>query len=174
MLLQELRRGLFGYKKDSVYQYVLYLNEKFNQKLSEKDFDTGRQIKELKDMIADLKFQLSIVKKENEEYTKMQVAVSNSIIDAKSYASQMKKETEDIEEDLRQKLKERYKEENKKLEEYSELVNKVRESIKSVLKEIDLKLEENLKSIEAQKEEEPNKDKHITLFKRNNDASVSI
>ena len=37
MRLEELKRGLWGYKKDAVFQYITEQEEAFSQKLMEKE-----------------------------------------------------------------------------------------------------------------------------------------
>ena len=37
MRLDELKKGLWGYKKEGVYRYIMNLEEESSQKLAEKD-----------------------------------------------------------------------------------------------------------------------------------------
>ena len=78
MQIQEMKKGLFGYKKESVYQYVSALNEEFSQKLIEKDEKNEVLVKELRERTQALEAELERVKRESEDLRKKQLAVSDS------------------------------------------------------------------------------------------------
>ncbi len=142
MQIQEMKKGLFGYKKESVYQYVSALNEEFSQKLIEKDEKNEVLVKELRERTQALEAELERVKRESEELRKKQLAVSDSIIDARDYAAQLKSETRRREQALYDQMEARMSRENRRLDGYAENIGKLREQIKDVLEQFDEELKQ--------------------------------
>ncbi len=184
MNLNELKKGFWGYKRESVYEFISNINEEFSQKLIEKDNNNEKHLKELKDRIAELELELSVTKKENETYQKMQYAVSNSIIEAQNYALEMKNETKKIEMNLRTKADERYESETKKLDEYSVSIENIRKVLKETLSGIDSELQDTLSDIKNIKVDfsartesdstgidKSTRKGNMTLFQRNENAN---
>jgi cell division septum initiation protein DivIVA len=116
MLLSELKKGLFGYNKESVYRYVMKLNEKYEQRIQEKEELHKKEIMELKQRIIELEM-------ENEELKSVQKAISMTIVEARNFASQIKKDTHEMEQDMRAKLRSKYGLEKKRLESYEESIS---------------------------------------------------
>lgn len=58
MKLKELKSGLFGYQKSSVYQYITDLEEQFSQKLQEKEQEIQTLTQRYQQQIADLEEQV--------------------------------------------------------------------------------------------------------------------
>lgn len=102
MQISELKKGFWGYRKEDVYQYISTLNEEFSKKLLEKDEKTEGLLQSLQAKNAALEQELVTLKQENEKYEKMYFAVSDSIINAQSYAVQLKNETKEKEQALRE------------------------------------------------------------------------
>lgn len=142
MQIQEMKKGLFGYKKESVYQYVSALNEEFSQKLIEKDEKNEVLVKELRERTQALEAELERVKRESEDLRKKQLAVSDSIIDARDYAAQLKSETRRREQALYDQMEARMNKENRRLDGYTENIGKLREQIKDVLEKFDEELKQ--------------------------------
>ena len=54
MRLEELKQGLWGYKKDAVFQYISQLEDAFSQKMTERDAQVERIIQQDQARIRDL------------------------------------------------------------------------------------------------------------------------
>lgn len=137
MQISELKKGFWGYRKEDVYQYISTLNEAFSKKLLEKDEKTDHLLRDLQVKNTALEQELTALKKENEEYKKMYFAISDSIINAQSYAVQLKNETKEKEQALREKLEAEITSQHLKLASHIEQIESLRAHLKSVLEDMD-------------------------------------
>ena len=135
MQISELKKGFWGYRKEDVYQYISTLNEEFSKKLLEKDEKTEGLLQSLQAKNAALEQELVTLKQENEKYEKMYFAVSDSIINAQSYAVQLKNETKEKEQALREQLEAEITSQHLKLESYVEQIKSLRAHLKCVLED---------------------------------------
>ena len=141
MQISELKKGFWGYRKEDVYQYISTLNEEFSKKLLEKDEKTEGLLQSLQAKNAALEQELVTLKQENEKYEKMYFAVSDSIINAQSYAVQLKNETKEKEQALREQLEAEITSQHLKLESYVEQIKSLRAHLKCVLEDMDTGLQ---------------------------------
>lgn len=70
MKLDQLKKGFWGYKKASVYEYITMMEEEFSEKLAEKVTEQKTQEEQYRTQIAALEKELSRVRKELEEQKK--------------------------------------------------------------------------------------------------------
>lgn len=119
MQLSDLKEGLFGYRKDSVYQYIAALNESFAQKLLEAEKRAEDEIARWKKANAELEEALAERKKESEAYKDIQFSISDSIINAQNYAEQLKQETQQKEQLLRGEMEEQIARRQRQLEQHA-------------------------------------------------------
>lgn len=140
MQIQEMKKGLFGYKKESVYRYVSSLNEEFSQKLIAKDEKNELLIQELRDRAQTLETELAQMRKECDDLRKKQLAVSDSIVDAQEYAAQLKSETALKERALCNQLEKRMEKENIRLDDYAANISLLRDQLKQLLAHFDEEL----------------------------------
>lgn len=143
MQISDLKKSLFGYSRESVYQYISSMNEEFSRKLLEKERNTDELLKELQARNQALEKQIEELRCENDEYRKMHLAVSDSIIDAQNYAQQMKAETKQREQIQRAKIAEKIRGEQVKLAEYIGEIDGFREKLRDILADIDGTLEKS-------------------------------
>ena len=179
MQIQELKRGFWGYSKESVYHYIADLNEAFSARLMEKDQKVETATKELREQNQQLGAQVKELQTENRQLREKQLFVSDSIIDAKDYAAQLKAQALHKEQAFCHQLEERMKEENSRLDGYAQSISRVREQISQLLQNFDLELElmqeaaQNLEQpqlgpgLSGLGEEEPSpSDQNMSLFQR--------
>jgi hypothetical protein len=107
---------------------------------------------------------------ENEELKSVQKAISMTIVEARNFASQIKKDTHEMEQDMRAKLRSKYGLEKKRLESYEESISCIREDIRNLLEKFDKELNEKLEDMHDIKSEmeisEPEPKERLTLFKK--------
>lgn len=151
MQLTELKKSLWGYQKESVYQYIAALDGAFSEKLAHKDKETKERIRELEERnrelereneemkkeTAELKKETAEMRKENEEFKKLQFAISDSILDAQNYAAQLKNETELKERNLRSQVEEEAARQRRRVEFYADEISALQNNLKEVLKRFD-------------------------------------
>ncbi len=101
MRMDELKQGFWGYKKDSVYHYIVLLEEEASKLAAEKDarlnrFETEsrRQMIELereyKKRVTDLEAALAALREENRVLRDNQEAAFSAMPEARRYAGQIK------------------------------------------------------------------------------------
>ena len=66
MRLEELKKGLWGYKKEGVFQYITAQEEAFSQRLMEKDAQAEREAASAQKRIAELEQEVSTLRRELE------------------------------------------------------------------------------------------------------------
>lgn len=142
MQLARLQTGLFGYKKDRVYQYIDTLSSEYSEQLDKTRGQYEQQIGELQKKIAELTQALEQSERENSEHRSRQMVVADAIMDAKRYAKQAKQETLQRENEARQELKDAFDKGQKEARAYLEAVERCRKEIADQLAQIDNALSE--------------------------------
>ena len=140
MNITELRKSLFGYSKESVYQYISYLNQEFSQKLVEKDRESNYLIKELQERNAALEKEMESIRAENDIYKKMQSSISESIISAKNYEKEIKDAAVLENKKNRETINEEKQKQEMQLKNYIETIDAYRVSLVHILKEFETSL----------------------------------
>ena len=140
MNITELRKSLFGYSKESVYQYISYLNQEFSQKLVEKDRESNYLIKELQERNAALEKEMESIRAENDIYKKMQSSISESIISAKNYEKEIKDAAVLENKKIRETINEEKQKQEMQLKNYIETIDAYRVSLVHILKEFETSL----------------------------------
>ena len=137
MNITELKKSLFGYSKESVYQYISYLNQEFSQKLLEKDSVSDNLVKELQERNSALEKELESLRAENDTYKRMQSCISESIISAKNYENEIKDAAVLEGNRIRKTIEEETQRKEQLLKGYIETVEKYRASLVDILKEFE-------------------------------------
>ena len=137
MNITELKKSLFGYSKESVYQYISYLNQEFSQKLLEKDSVSDNLVKELQERNSALEKEIESLRAENDTYKRMQSCISESIISAKNYENEIKDATVLEGNRIRKTIEEETQRKEQLLKGYIETVEKYRASLVDILKEFE-------------------------------------
>ena len=141
MHLDQLKKGLWGYRKDSVFQYIASQEEVFSQKLLEKDAQAegaARQYQEKCDMISD------------------------ALLDARSCAAQMKEESRALETEAQERIRQALEQELEQVAQYKEKVAALRCNIQATLAALDYKAAELEE--QAQQLSDASPDGNLSLF----------
>ena len=137
MNITELKKSLFGYSKESVYQYISSLNQEISQKLVEKDSVSDNLVKELQERNSALEKEIESLRAENDTYKRMQSCISESIISAKNYENEIKDAAVLEGNRIRKTIEEETQRKEQLLKGYIETVEKYRASLVDILKEFE-------------------------------------
>ncbi len=96
MQLSDIKKSLFGYKKDDVYKYFAELSNEFSERLKRTEESSEERIEALSKKNAELEEKLAEISRENAEYQASHAAIADSIIDAKKYADTLKLQNEQL------------------------------------------------------------------------------
>lgn len=145
MKISDLKKGLWGYQRESVYQYIAALNEEFSQKLLEKEEEHKSVIQELREKNAVMENELETMRMENNEYRKLRFSVSDSILDAQNFAARMKDETQRTQQDLRNQMEAHLARKRTQLEERIVEMDEFQKALRTMIENIDASIENHVK-----------------------------
>ena len=137
MKMEELKTGLFGYRKDGVYRLVASMEESFSSKLMEKDAQSARAMEEAKAKIASLEAELETLRQERQARQDQQGLIARAMLEAQAYARKLEEETREQEEQVRSRLQEQARQQAEVLERYGEQLGQLRASFQSLLRSMD-------------------------------------
>lgn len=136
MKLEEMKQGLWGYKKDHVFLYIATQEEAFSQKLLEKDAQMERMDQQAQTRIRELEEENSRLREEVSRIRGQYDQISTAILDARASAEALKAETQVQEEAARQTLRQALEQDLSLLDGYRPNIKKLRESICATLEEL--------------------------------------
>ena len=128
------RSSLFGYSKKSVIAYVAEMNEDFSQKLLAKDM-------ECRDTIRELKERIEALEKENAALHAGRQEVAGALIDAKTFAAELKERAEAEDQARRAKNEACRDAEQQRRQALSGHVDSLRDALGAALRSMDEELE---------------------------------
>lgn len=129
------RDSFFGYSKADVIAYISQMNEDFSKKLLVKDQENRLLVQRLEE-------QLTLLQQENEALRAQQQQVALALIDAKSFANDLRIQAQEEDRLLQQKNAERRREELQRLENVSGRISRLQDAIRDFLHSMDEDLEE--------------------------------
>ena len=126
MRLDELKKGLWGYKKEDVYRYIVGMEEESSRKLAEKDAkltekDTrmAQQETRAQSRIEELERLVETLQEENASLKANQSAVFATLLEAQRHAERLREESIRREQKSQEELKIQVQRQTQKLESYS-------------------------------------------------------
>ena len=140
MRLDELKKGLWGYKKEGVYRYIMNLEEESSQKLAEKDEKMAQQEAQAQSRIGEL------------ERSPILLA---TLLEAQRYAERLREESARREQKAQEELKTKICRQTQMLERYSDRVRQLREVLRDMLVEFDGKAEQTGQALASIQEQDP-------------------
>ena len=93
MRLDELKKGFWGYQKESVYRYIASLEEETSKKLEEKDVQLKKVEGEIRQRLSELENALGEAQKENEAMRENQMVISATLLEAQRFAELLKEDS---------------------------------------------------------------------------------
>lgn len=148
MRMDELKRGFWGYKKDSVYRYIVSMEEKASKQLAEKEEKLGQLEAEMKQKIAELEGEgkkqvaeleatLAALREENAALRENQAAVFHTMMEAQKYADQLRADSAIQSQEAQKRLADAVSQQTQQLEEYLAQVQQIRAVIQERLRGFD-------------------------------------
>ena len=162
MRLEELNQGLWGCKKDAVFQYISQLEDAFSQKMTERDAQVERIIQQDQARIRDLEQENRMLKEDLARLKDRKEQISQAILDARSSAEELRAESLAQEEAARETIRKTLERELAELSVYREKVAALREVIKTAMAGLEQEAEEMERQVEELYEAAPAGD--LTLF----------
>ena len=162
MRLEELKKGFWGYQKDSVFQYITDLANACSQRLQEKDLQAERAAREAQTRVQALEEENRALRAELSRLREQQDQISQAILDARASAEVLKAETRAQEESAREKIRQALEQDLAELASYRERVTHLRKAIRTTIEG----LEQQAEKMEQQAEElyEAAPKGNLTLF----------
>lgn len=162
MRLEELRKGLWGYKKDAVFQYISQQEEQFTQKMAERDAQLERMSRQDRSRIQELEQENRALKEELTRLRAQQGQISQAILDARSSAEILKAESRAQEEKARETVRQALEQDLAVLESYRQQVADLHRAIRTAKKGLEQQAEEMEQQAEELLEAAPQE--NLTLF----------
>ena len=128
MRMDELEKGFWGYKKESVYKYIASIEERTSQKLAEKDEKLSKLENDSLRRITELESSLEAAREEIERLRENQVSVFTTLLEAQRHAERLKDEKD---------LKMAVQLQTDRVDVYSAKVHQLREAIRDMLREFE-------------------------------------
>lgn len=141
MRMENLKQGLWGYRKEDVYRCIVSMEEEFSQRLLEKDAQSAKMEEGLRVRIRELETELAQVRQECEVQQRAQTAISDALLNAQTYAQQLREETALREQDARQRIDREAQRQSDELRVYQQKLSRLRETLHMLLEELDSKAE---------------------------------
>lgn len=137
MRMDELEKGFWGYKKESVYKYIASIEERTSQKLAEKDEKLSKLENDSLRRITELESSLEAAREEIERLRENQVSVFTTLLEAQRHAEWLKDESVRREQKAQEDLKMAVQLQTERVDVYSAKVHQLREAIRDMLREFD-------------------------------------
>ena len=148
MRLEELKKGLCGYRKDAVFQYIAQQEEQFTQKMVEKDAQMEQRSRQDRSHIQELEQENRTLKEELSRLRAQQDQISQAILDARSSAEALKAESRAQEETARETVRLALERDLAELAGYRNKIETLRQTIQAAL----ACMEEQAETMEEQAE----------------------
>ena len=142
MRLEELKKGLWGYKKDAVFQYISQQEEQFTQKMAEKDAQLEQTSRQDRSRIQDLEQENRALKEELKRFRERHDQISQAILDARASAETLKAESRAQEEKARETVRQALEQDLAVLEGYRQQVADLHRAIQTAMKGLEQQAEE--------------------------------
>ena len=162
MRLEELKKGLWGYRRDAVFQYISQQEEQFTQKMAEKDAQLEQTSRQDRTRIQDLEQENRTLKEELTRLRAQQDQISQAILDARSSAETLKAESRAQEEKARETVRQALEQDLAVLEGYRQQVADLHRAIRTAMEGLEQQAEEMERRAEGLLEAAPQD--NLTLF----------
>jgi len=166
MKLDELKKGLWGYKKASVYAYITMMEEEFSTKLLEKDTQHQKSVEEYQAHIDALEQELHTVKQQlrHLEQNNEKMEIASTLIAATQYGEALRKEAEETAQKERQAWEVKLASAQRELEQYQGQIAQVQDLLHRFLENMDKQAQDVQQQAKAVQASSP--DHNMTLFER--------
>ena len=137
MNIENLKTGLFGFKKTSVFQYISEIEERFSEKLAEKDEFARTNEAQYRARVAQLEADLLDARQQLDAQRNDQWMISATLLDAHRYADTLKKETEKTESAACRQLNDILRQKQLEIEHYAVQISELQAMFRELLRKMD-------------------------------------
>ena len=162
MRLEELKKGLWGYQKDAVFQYIAQQEELFAQKLTEKDALLEQTTRQDTARIQQLEQENRALREELERLRGMQDQISQAILDARSSAQALKAESQAERTRASETVRQALEQDLAELADYRGQIDALRQAIQTAMKGLEQQTEDMQQQLDELYEAAPTG--NLTLF----------
>lgn len=134
-MTEQFQTSLFGYSKRSVHLYISQMNEDFSNRLLEKE-------KEGREAVRAMNEELERLREENEQLRAERRDVAGALIDAKSFAAELREQAEEADRVQRAKNEDIHRTELQRIRDLAEHIDQLRTEFRSALSTMDDELEQ--------------------------------
>ncbi len=152
MRVEELKRGLWGYQKQSIFQYIAEQEEAFSRKLLEKDQQAEAAAQLARERIQALEAEVTALRGQLGELQRRHAHIADTLLDARAAAEEMKAESRAQEEAAREVVRKTLDGAMGEVAGYRERIAGLRRAIERTLRDMDsqtAQLEEEAEALEA-------------------------
>lgn len=164
MKMEQLEKGLFGFKKASVYRYVSEIEADFSAKLANNLAEYQKNEEQYRDHIVALEEELRQVKEQLEQKQSEQMNIAATLLEATRYAETLRQEAQVKAQKEREEWEKELSIKQNELEEYSKRILKLREMFGELLQQLDE--ETNALQKQAQEIKASSPTHNMILFER--------
>ena len=132
MGLDEVKKGFWGYKRESVCRYIAQLEAEAQV---QKDEALRHQEEEYNKRIAELEDALRAAREENEALRAEQASIADTLIQAQKYAQQIRDEVDEFEQAAHERVQASVDRRLQELEEYSAAADVLKDQLHALLKD---------------------------------------
>ena len=162
MRLEELRKGLWGYRRDDVFKFITEMEDEAAKKLAEQGEAASEAENRAIRRAQELEKENRALRSEVDRLRAQQEQISMAILDARASAEALKAETRAQEEAARAAVRGTMEEELAELRRYAGKLAALREGIRRTLEGLDRDVEEAEELVEAAAAASPAA--NLTLF----------
>lgn len=163
MQLNELKKGFWGYKKESVYRYVASLEESTSEKLAEKDLKINQLEEQSQKKILELEAVVDALREENAALKEHQIMAFSTLLEAQRHAQFLKEESAGRERKAQEELDAAVERQTRRLEEYAEKIRQFQKAVQNMLSEFSGRTEDMKESLAVLQSQAP-ADVTVSLF----------
>ena len=141
MRIEELKKGFWGYKKESVLRYIAGQEETFSQKLLEKDAQAEQSDQKAQERIQALERENQSRRADLARLREQQDQIAGAILDARASAEAIRAESRSQEEAARETVRRTLEENLAQLDGYRKKIEVLGESVRTALEGINRQLQ---------------------------------
>ena len=165
MRIEELKKGLWGYKKESIFQYIAEQEETFSKKLLEKNTQLEQLSQQYQTRIEELEAVLRQSQAELSALRAKQDRISDALLEAQACAERLQMETQAREQAAQEAVRKTLSAEMAELDRYQAKIADLRRYLQQTLQEFSKAADRMEQKAAELTGESPAQ--NLTLFQRN-------
>ncbi len=137
MRFEELKKGFWGYQKESVLRYIAAQEESFSQRLLEKDDHAKQAVLQSQARIQELEQEVRELREELAQLRRHQDQIPNALLDARASAQALRDQANAQEQIARENLRRALEADLSELAGYRERIQSLGKAIREALEQME-------------------------------------